>query len=318
MKFRDSFHPYALLTILFWSLAYVLTRLALRYFSAFSLGFLRYFTASCALCVILSAAKIKAPEKTDGKWFLAAGFFGFFLYMIAFNQGCETVTAATGSVVIATVPAITALLARVIYREKLSVFQWTATGIELSGVIILTRMNHTLSVNRGLFWMFLAAAALSVYNLLQRKLTRTYSGLQASAYSIFTGTVLLALFLPDAVREAWSAPPIQWLLIAVLGIFSSAVAYATWAQAFKKAERTSLVSNYMFLTPLLTALLGLVLAGERPDRATMTGGAVILAGVLIFNFGGRICGIGNSPHGRGGGRGNCGEGSAAESCAPTP
>ena len=36
MKFKNSFHPYAMVTILFWSLAYVLTRLTLQYFSAFS------------------------------------------------------------------------------------------------------------------------------------------------------------------------------------------------------------------------------------------------------------------------------------------
>ena len=42
MKFKNSFHPYAMVTIVFWSLAYVLTRLTLQFFSAFSLGFLRY------------------------------------------------------------------------------------------------------------------------------------------------------------------------------------------------------------------------------------------------------------------------------------
>ncbi len=110
-------------TILFWSLAYVLTRLTLQYFSAFSLGFLRYFAASCALVAIALGTKAKAPRREDLRWFFAAGFFGFFLYMILFNQGCAAVTAATSSVIIATVPVITALLARS-FTEKLSLFQW--------------------------------------------------------------------------------------------------------------------------------------------------------------------------------------------------
>lgn len=46
---------------------------------------------------------------------------GFFLYMIAFNQGQATVTAAICSVVIATIPVITAILARFIYHEKMRV-----------------------------------------------------------------------------------------------------------------------------------------------------------------------------------------------------
>jgi len=288
MKLINSFHPYAGLTILFWSLAYVLTRLTLQYFSAFSLGFLRYAVASCALLVIILTAKIKAPGKADLKWFLLSGFFGFFLYMIAFNKGCETVTAATSSVIIAIVPVITALLARFIYEEKLSGIQWAATAVEFSGVIVLTLLNHAFSLNSGVFWLLLAAVSLGVYNLLQRKLTKTYSGLQASAYSIFAGTVMLAVFLPASVREARGAPSFQLIYIVILGVFSSAVAYATWAQAFKKAKQTSSVSNYMFITPFLTTLLGFLLAGETPDLPTTAGGAVILTGVLIFNFGGRI------------------------------
>lgn len=288
MKLKVSFHTYAIITIVFWSLAFVLTRLALHYFSAFSLGFLRYFIASCTLLIMAMITRMQMPQKADVKWFLLAGALGFFLYMIAFNKGCETVTAATSSIIIATAPVITALLARFIYQEKLSVFQWTAIAIEFLGVIILTLMNHAFTLNHGLIWLFLAAIALSAYNLLQRKLAKTYSGLQTSAYSIFAGTVMLAIFLPDSIKEVQSAPPIQLIYLAILGIFSSAIAYAAWAQAFKKAEQASSVSNYMFITPFLTSLFGFVFANERPDMPTIVGGAVILTGMLIFNFGGKL------------------------------
>ena len=290
MKLKDSFHPYAGITILFWSLAFVLTRLLLQTFSAFSLGFLRYAVASCALVVIVLTAKIAPPNMADLKWFLLSGFFGFFLYMITFNKGIETVTAATSSVVIATAPVITALLAGFFYKEKLSAIQWTATVVEFSGVALLTLMNQVFSLNSGLVWLLLAALSLGIYNLLQRKLTKSYSGLQAATYSIFSGTIMLAVFLPAAVGEVHAVPPIQLLYIAILGIFSSAIAYVTWAQALKKATRTSSVSNYMFITPFLTTLLGFVLTHEKPDGSTIAGSLVILTGVLIFNFGDRLAG----------------------------
>ena len=289
MKFRNSFHPYAMVTIVFWSLAYVLTRLTLQYFSAFSLGFLRYFVASCALLVIAVLTKMQLPGRKDLPWFLAAGGIGFFFYMIAFNQGQATVTAATGSVVIATVPVITALFARFLYGEKLMSFQWWAIGVEFLGVTVLTLMNSTFSVNTGLLWLMLAALALSLYNLLQRKLTKTYTALQASAYSIILGTCMLAVFAPTAIREVSQAPAMQYFYLAVLGVCSSAVAYVSWAKAFSKAKKTSQVSNYMFVTPFLTSILGFLLAGEVPDRATLIGGGIILLGVFLFNFGGKIC-----------------------------
>lgn len=288
MKLRSSFHPYACLTIFFWSLGFVLTRLALQYFSPLALGFLRYFTASCAMLVIVLASKLKVPKWTDVKWFLAAGFFGFFVCMIAFNKGCETTTAATGSIIIATAPVITALLARVFYRERLGFSKWIATVLEFSGVTILTLMNNTFSLNPGLLWLLLTAFALGVYNLLQRKLTETYSGLQASAFSIFAGTAMLLVFSISSVKEAFSAPPLQMLYVIILGVFCGAIAFAAWAQAFTKAKRITSVSNYMFATPLLTALLGFTLAGEVPDLPTIACGIIILAGMLIFNFGGRL------------------------------
>ena len=289
MKFKNSFHPYAMVTIVFWSLAYVLTRLTLQYFSAFSLGFLRYFVASGALLVIAVLTQMQMPRKQDIPWFLAAGGIGFFFYMIAFNQGQATVTAATGSVVIATVPVITALFARFVYGEKLKEFQWCAIAVEFMGVTVLTLMNSTFSVNTGLLWLLLAALALSIYNLLQRKLTKTYTALQASAYSILFGTCMLGVFAPTAIREVSKAPGIQYFYLAVLGICSSAIAYVSWAKAFSKAKTTSQVSNYMFVTPFLTSILGFLLAGEVPDQATLVGGGIILLGVFLFNFGGRFC-----------------------------
>ena len=288
MIIKPSYHLYAIVTILFWSLAYVLTRLTLQYFSPFSLGFLRYFIASCTLVVVAIITKMKRPHNSDYPRLILSGSVGFFFYMIAFNQGQATVTASTGSIVIATVPVITALLARFMYREKLEAFQWIATLIEFTGVSILTLMDGILSVNAGLIWLILAALALSIYNLFQRKLTQTYSALQTSTYSIFFGTLLLTIFAPTAVNEVSCVPPIQYIYLLVLGVCSSAIAYVAWAKAFSLSHQASQVTNYMFVTPFLTSILGFILAGEIPDRATFIGGGIILIGVLLYNFGGKI------------------------------
>lgn len=286
MRQSTRSHVFALTTILFWSLAYVLTRMALKYFSAFPLGLLRYAAASVAMLVFVLAMKIKAPKKEDWIWVLLSGFFGFFLYMISFNKGCETATASTSSVVIATVPAITAVLARVFFGEKLALHQWIATAVELSGVVCMTLLGRIFSLNTGLVWLILAALSLSAYNILQRKLTKSNTGLQSSAFSIFAGTLMLCIFLPSTTKEAAAAPGIAFVYVIILGVFSSAAAYACWTQALKTAKKTTSVSNYMFITPFLTTLLGFLLAKETPDMTTIIGGSVILLGAMLFNFGG--------------------------------
>lgn len=284
-NWKNNSHPYAMVTILFWSLAYVWTRLALRYFSPYALGFLRYFFASCALLALIAAVRVKPPRKEDLPWFLLSGAAGFFLYMIAFNTGCRTVTASTSSVVLATVPVLTALLARFFYDEKLTPVKWIATGVEFAGVAVLTLRSGGLSINRGIFFLLGAALSLSVYNLLQRRLTKAYPPLVTCAFSIFAGTAMLAIFLPAAAREIGQAPSVQIFYVAALGVFSSAVAFVCWSKAISKAGKVSTVSNYMFITPFLTSLLGVFIVRETPDTSTVIGGAVILCGLFLFQFG---------------------------------
>lgn len=288
MKEKNEFHLYAMITIIFWSLAYVLTKLALQYFTTFSLGFLRYFIATGTLLVVAIVMKMKLPSINDLPLFILAGIFGFFFYMIGFNQGQQKVTASTASIVIATVPVLTALIARFVYKEKLSFIKWIAILIEFAGVAVLTLLDGLISINIGLLWLLFAALSLSIYNLLQKKLTKKYSALQTSAFSIFFGTVLLFVFSPISIKEASNAPAIQWLYLFVLGIFSSAIAYVSWSMAFAKAKQTSQVSNYMFITPFLTSIFGFLMIHEIPEFSTLIGGGIILIGVFIFNFGEKI------------------------------
>ena len=282
---KPLYQPYALATIFCWSLAFVFTRMTLSYFSAASLGFLRYLVASAALIVIAIVKKIKPPKPADWPLFFISGFFGFFLYMIVFNKGLSSVPASTASVVNATVPVVTALIAGVVYREKVRGFLWVAVVIELIGVAVLTVMSGGLTQSGGLVWLFLAALSLSTYNILQRKLTKKYTAMQASTYSIFAGTLMLAFFSPTAFRELAAAPAAQYIYVALLGVFPSAIAYVSWSVAFSKAERTSQVSNFTVLTLFFTSLLGILILGETPNAATLVGGGITLAGVLLFNYG---------------------------------
>jgi drug/metabolite transporter (DMT)-like permease len=287
MKHHNSHHPYAALTILLWSCAYVFSRLALSYFNPFTLGFLRYAVASAAMLAVVLLMRMKPPALKDLGWFFAAGASGFALYMITFNKGCQTINSSTSSVIIAMVPVVTAVLARFIYKEHLRPLQWAAIAVSFAGVVVLTVLRGGLTLSIGIVWLLAAVVLLSLYNILQRRLTKTYSALQTSAFGIFAGTLLLSVFSPASVQQAAHAPSIQWVYLLILGVGSSAAAYCAWAAAFARAEKTSSVSNYMFITPFLATILGVILAGETVDLPTAVGGVIILAGLLLYNYGGK-------------------------------
>ena len=280
---KKSYHFYAMITIIFWAMAFVFTRLSLQYFNVYTLSFLRYLSASLTLVVIICFMKINKPSKEDFTTYLISGFIGFFIYVVLFTKGTGMVSSATGSIVIAMVPIFTAFLASFFYNEKLRTYQWIAIGIEFIGILVLTLMNDTLSINEGVVWLLMAALCLATYNLLQRKLTKKYSALEASTYSIFVGTLFLCIFLPSSITPTLHAPLNQIIYVLILGVFSSAIAYISWAKAISLAEKTTYVSNYMFVTPFLTTILGFIMMGEVPDKATIFGGIIILAGLFMFN-----------------------------------
>ena len=169
---KKNYHFYAMITIVFWAMAFVFTKLALQYFDVYTLSFLRYFSASLTLILIICFMKINKPKKEDLLIYLLSGGVGFFLYVILFTKGTGMVSSATGSIVIAMVPVFTALFGSFFYNEKLKFYQWIAIGIEFIGILVLTLMNGTLSINKGVLWLLVAALCLATYNLLPTKVNK--------------------------------------------------------------------------------------------------------------------------------------------------
>lgn len=285
---RNSYHLYAFITITGWALAFVLTRYALVYIQDTSVGYLRNIIASFVLLGVIGYMRLKIFDRKDIFSFLLSGASGFFLFMITFNKGAQYVTAATSSVILATVPIFTALLASVFYKERLRWFQWLAIAIQFGGMMVLTKDQGGISANQGVYWLLLAALSLSVYNILQKHLTKKYSSIQVSIFSIIIGAIPFLFYTPSLIADLPNLTPLVWFSVIAMGVFSSAIAYISWAKAFSLAENTSQVSNYMFVTPLLATIIGIVLLGEIPDRNFLIGASIIFLGLILFNKGAQI------------------------------
>ena len=91
MKFKESFHPYAMATILLWSFAYVGTTLALESYEPLTLGFLRYVVASVVMLVYVLINRIKPPRLKDWIWIAVAGGCAYTLNSVFFKIGTRLV-----------------------------------------------------------------------------------------------------------------------------------------------------------------------------------------------------------------------------------
>jgi len=278
---------FAFVTVFFWSSAYVFTKVALESYSVASLAILRCLVASLCLGLALAVKGGRLPGLAEWPRFFLAGAVGFALYTLAFNKGSLSLNPTTSCIIISTSPIITAFLAQAVFGERPGRAGWLAIGTAFAGILVISLWDGELLVSGGVVWMLAAAVLISLYNVLQRGLSRHFGALEITAYGFFAGTLLLLPFLPEAVEEVRNAPLKHTAVLCFLGIFPSALAYLSWVKALALAPKTGNVSNYMFLTPFLALLLEYFVTGEIPGSGTFAGGAVILAGLAFFVVAGK-------------------------------
>lgn len=289
MKEKAKSAVLAFTTVFLWSSAFPLTKIATEYIDPNQLGLLRCTIASVILLIIGKVCKIKPPKKIKHiPLFFLSGGLGFSMYMIAFNTGMLTLSSAMGSLIIATTPVLTAIGATFIYKEKIKPIGWLAIGGAFGGVSVLLLWGNDISYSNGIWWTCCAALVFCCYNLLNRKLlSMGYNAVECVTWSMTCGAILLLPFLSGVVVQASHASIAALAVVVYLGSMPSAMAYLLWSKAFSLAEKTSDVTNYQFLTPLISTVLGLIILNEVPGTSTIVGGVIIIVSIVVFGLKGK-------------------------------
>lgn len=283
-------HAYALGTIFLWATAFPLTKLVGGSMDAIALGTMRCFFAAIFLIAVGMIKKMSLPKSfRDVMLFVLSGALGFGFYMIFFNIGMKSIASSTSSLVIATTPIMTALAAVYIYKEKLSRWGYLTIFTAFVGVAVLLFWDGVFSINVGALWTLGAAVLFCGYNLLNRKLQMMgYSSIDIMTYSMISAAIILVIASPHALGELMKESAVNIALVVYMGIGVSAMGYFLWAKAFECAPKTGDVTIYMFMTPLVSTILAVIILGEVPDMGTFVGGFIIIASVIVFNRKGRV------------------------------
>ena len=289
MKNRITVHACAFVTILIWGSGFPFTRMVGDQISSLGLGAARCFLSAVVMIIIGLIAGMRKPfSGKDLVLFFISGVCGFSLYLIFFNLGLETLDAATGSIITAISPILVAIAATKLYNEKISRVGWLCIFGAFAGVVILLTWSNGLSISAGAIWMLLVALVFAIYSLLTRKLSAAgYTDIEITAYSAMFGAVQTAVFLPGAFVDFMHADASGKLGILYLGIFAGAIAYFLWGKALALTERTSEVTNYLFVNPLVAAVIGFLMLKEMPDAGTFIGGIIIIISVVVFSMRGQ-------------------------------
>jgi drug/metabolite transporter (DMT)-like permease len=277
---------YGLTAMLFWGLSFIWTTILLRYYQPVTIIFLRLVISSCFLFLIIRLfSKHEHIHKKDIGLFLLSAFFNPFLYFLGENNGLRFTTPAVTSVIIATIPVFSPVVAYVYFREKISFIQIAGILICFLGIIImLINKQYLLIIDpRGIY--FLGGAVLSAlfYSVLLKKLTYRYTPLTIISLQNLIGVIFfLPLFLIFNVRGFISVPLNPEILssLFLLAILASSVSYIFYTIVLESVgiSKTNVYTN---LIPVFTAIFSYLIISELFTVGKIAGILIVLAGVFI-------------------------------------
>ena len=272
-----------------WSIAGVVTR-QLDFAGRWEVTFWRSLFAALfvlgALLVTRGGGAWRALRAGGGYGLLSGAMWA--IMMIAFMLALMTTTTANTLIVNSITPLVTALLARAVLRDPIAARTWTAIGLAIAGMLWMFGSRFAAGEARHLAGMAIALAVplAAAVNLVTLK----HAGRSVDlAPAVLIGAALsAAVSLPFALPLRASAHDL--VLLAGLGCLQLGLPCMLMVRASRQlsAPEISLLAMLEVVLGPLWVWLG---AGETPASATLAGGALVIAALLLNElaaFGARV------------------------------
>ncbi|MCU1390788.1 MAG: hypothetical protein JWL72_4126 [Ilumatobacteraceae bacterium] len=268
-------------TVVLWAAAFPAIRVGLETMSPVALSFFRLAMASAVLCIAARMAGAHLPRRADLAQIALCGATGMAAYQLLLNVGERQVQAGTASVIIATAPVYSLIIASVLLGERLPPRRWWGLAIAMLGsCAVAVSANGRLSFQPAAIAVLLAALVQGMYHAAQRPLLSRYTPLETATYAMVAGALMLVPTLPWSLHSAASASARSWIAVVALAIGPSALGFVAWAGAVARME-VSRPALALYAVPVVAIGVSWAWLGEHPKPVTILAGGVALIGVAV-------------------------------------
>ncbi|MCW5873443.1 MAG: DMT family transporter [Anaerolineales bacterium] len=273
---------FGILAASIWGGMYVASKVVLEVVPPFTLLTLRLVLGIASLALWMRLRKQPWPALAPRQWLHLAtlGVTGYGISLGLQFAGTHLSTAANGAIITSLTPAIVFVFARLVLKEPAGRRELFVLLVSIVSIwLILDPRQADLSREMATGNLLLVGAALTwaAYSIRVRQLAAEVDVYPLTVIALTAG---LLVAVPMSARELHqsSLPVLSaniWLGIAYLGVVSTAVAAYLWNKAFALLPART-ASLTFFAQPLVGAILGIALLGERFTPQFAWGAALIL------------------------------------------
>jgi drug/metabolite transporter (DMT)-like permease len=274
---------------LIWSTSFVWIKIGVQEIGPMALvSFRMLFGALTAVAIVVYQ---KAPWPHDlHTWikFVILGPINLAIPIFLISWGERTIDSAVASILNATVPLFTIVIAHFWLSDDKITFQ-KALGllIGFGGVVVLLSKDLMASAQSSVLGqgaVILGAVFYAVAAVFARKFTQHVTGPARGAAPLITATIFMWLIAPN-VEKPFLIPtlPLTWIAALWLGILGSAVAWLMFYYLLHEIgpTRASLVT---YLFPVGGVILGVILLNEQLSWQLLVGTLLIVASLAVVNW----------------------------------
>lgn len=278
---------WGLLGVTAFSFTVPFTRVAVDGLSPLFIGAGRAVIAAALAGAALALTRQRLPYRIQ--WFRLALVAGGVVagFPLLTSYALTTTDASHGAVVIALLPAATAVMIVVRTRERPPKAFWVMTGV---GAVVAIAFAAVQSGNLGqLHWadalLFAAVVAAAIGYAEGGVLARELGAWQTISWAlVLASPVMLALTVVAMIQQPLAGTSVQWAAFAYLGVVSMFLGFFAWYRGLGIGPMAQ-VSQIQLVQPVLSILWTAWLLGEHLTMTTVLGGvAVILCATLAVRI----------------------------------